>query len=151
MSQYKEYHEWNDLTPNHDLFSQVNVNGFFSSEQEMAFPFNKYLNLNPMSTLIVSVPTAVGGSAMSFDMVYHNQDALRAADPESTTAQFAKPGRPMPSHVFNNVMFNASRMDDIVMSVVSGESEISNTDMFARLVQERLTPVDEPPSRRQRT
>ena len=67
---------------------------------------------------------------MSFDMVYHCQDAVRAADPESI-----KRGRAMPSHVINNVMYNATRMDEKAISVVSGESEISDTDMFARLVQ----------------
>ena len=80
MSQYKEYHEWVDLNPNQDIYAAGNANNLWSNEQEMSYLFNRYLTLNPMSTLLIEVPTLVGGQSMGFDMVYHYQDAVRALD-----------------------------------------------------------------------
>ena len=45
---------------------------------------------------------------MNFDMAYHYQDAVRAHDPESLTAQFARPGRPMNLGRWNKVVTSTS-------------------------------------------
>ena len=151
MSQYKEYHEWVDLNPNQEIYENGSVNGMWSNEQELSYLLNRYITLNPMSTLLIEVPTLVGGQAMGFDMVYHYQDAVRAADPESITAQFARPGRPMPSHVFNNVMYSAQRNDDVVVSAVTDVSDLSGQfHGLTGLVQERPSIEGEPQATRPR-
>ena len=107
ISQYKEYHPWSDYIPNHDYWDMADQQGNRSSEHYMSSLFYQYAQKTPMSTLIIVVPTSDSAHRMSFDMMYHYQDAVRAADLESLTAQFARPGRPMNNSTFNTVMTHA--------------------------------------------
>ena len=143
MSQYKEYHQWENIMPSEAAYANASALVFWSSEQEAAYLLNRCANLTPMSTLIISVPTMNSHNVMSFNMVYHYQDSVRAADPESISAQFARPGRPMPSSLFNNLIGAATRSDsgdvDVAIPVAPGDDEVPMPDahMFTPLVQER--------------
>ena len=117
---------------------------------------NRYANLTPMSTLIISVPTMNSNSVTSFDMIYHFLSAVRAADPESISAQFARPGRPMPSSLFNNLIGAATRSDsgdvDVAKPVAPDDDEVPLPDahMFTPLVQERPQQSSPQPTKRHR-
>ena len=95
-------------------------------------------------------------NVMSFDMVYHYEDAVFAADPESISAQYARPGRPMPSSLFNNLIGAATRSDsgdvDVAMPVAPDDDEVPMPDahMFTPLVQERPQTSRPQPTKRHR-
>ena len=111
MSIFKEYQEWVNLDAiNHTLLTIVGPNGEASTEQYAATLIQKYAQLTPMSTLIVEVPTLEPNNIMSYDMAYHYQDAVRAADPDGIVAQFARPGRPMNTSTFNRRASTANRI-----------------------------------------
>ena len=117
MSIYKEYQEWVNFTSiNHFRVTDTNgdfvmgPNGEGSTEQYAANLIAKYASLTSMSTLIVEIPTLDPASIMSYDIAYHYQDAVRAADPDSIVAQFARPGRPMNTTKWNRTAGSAHRI-----------------------------------------
>ena len=63
-----------------------------------------------MSTLIIEMPTLEAAHVMSYEMAYHFQDAVRARDPESIVAQFARPGRPVNTYYWNRRAAVAKRI-----------------------------------------
>ena len=109
MSLYKEYHEWIDTHPiintrlRDSSGDYVVTEGQMSNEQLAAGLIEHWSKANPMSTLIVELPTADPAHVMSYDIAYHYQDAVRARDPEGFTAQFARPARPGNSSQFSNM------------------------------------------------
>ena len=113
LSIFKEYHEWVSLEAvNHELITMTGPDGeeVHSTEQYAAELIQKYAALTPMSTLIVEVPTLDPHNIMTYDMAYHYQDAVRAADPDGIVAQFARPGRPMNTSEFNRRAATANRI-----------------------------------------
>ena len=112
ISVFKEYHPWVSINPvSHDRqdFTDADGNVYYSTEQYAAGLIQKYLTLTPMSTLIVEIPTMEPTNVQSYDMAYHYQDAVRAADPDGIVAQFARPGRPMSASQFNRFSAAANR------------------------------------------
>ena len=85
-------------------------NGEASTEQYAGTLIQKFAQLTPMSTLMVEIPTLEPTNIMSYDMAYHYQDAVRAADPGGIVAQFARPGRPMSTSTFNRRASSANRI-----------------------------------------
>ena len=113
MSIFKEYQSWVSLNPiNHTLTTYIDQDGneYDSSEQYAASLIQKFLTLTPMSTLIIEIPTMEEANVQSYDMSYHYQDAVRAADPDGIVAQFARPGRPMNTSQFNRYSAAATRI-----------------------------------------
>ena len=113
ISVFKEYHQWVSLNPvSHTLqqFTDADGNEYDSTEQYAAGLIQKFLTLTPMSTLIIEIPTMEPANVQSYDMSYHYQDAVRAADPDGIVAQFARPGRPMSSSQFNRFSAAATRI-----------------------------------------